>query len=64
MLGNSETCSVEPLHSDCYWKAEKYASPGILQIPAEFIQAVSKTLYSEFHKYINYIWSMEELPQQ
>jgi hypothetical protein len=63
MLGNTEMCTAELLHSDCYWKAEKYVSPGTHQITAEFIQAVSKTLHSEIHMYINYIWSREELSQ-
>jgi hypothetical protein len=42
----------------------KNKSPGSDQIPAELIQAESKTLQSEIHKLINSIWNKEELPDQ
>jgi hypothetical protein len=38
--------------------------PGTDHIPAEIIQAGSKTLRSEIYKLINYIWNKEKLPQQ
>jgi hypothetical protein len=40
-------------------KLKKYKSPGIDQIPAEFIQTGSTTIGSEIHKIINYIWKKE-----
>jgi hypothetical protein len=33
-------------------------------LPAEFFQAVGKTLRSEIHKLFHSIWNKEELPQQ
>jgi hypothetical protein len=44
-------------------KLERYKSPDIDQIPVGLIQAGGKTLISEIHKLINYIWN-EELPQR
>jgi sorting nexin-29 len=41
-----------------------YRSPGIVQIPAELIQAGRNTLRSDIHKFINCIWNKEELPEQ
>jgi hypothetical protein len=38
--------------------------PGIVQIPAEVIQAGSETLRSDIHKHINSISNKEELPDQ
>ena len=38
-------------------------SPGIEQIPAEFIKAGGKAIRSEFHKLINSNWNKEELPE-
>jgi hypothetical protein len=43
-------------------KLKKYKSPGSDQIPAELIQSGGETLQSEIHKFINSIWSKEELP--
>jgi hypothetical protein len=43
-------------------KLKRYKSPGSDQIPAEPIQAGGETLWSEIHKFINFIWSKEELP--
>jgi hypothetical protein len=34
------------------------------QILAELIQVGAKILCSEIHKFINYIWKVEELPHQ
>jgi hypothetical protein len=41
-----------------------YKSPGSDQIPAELIQAGGETLQFEIHRFINCIWSKEELPDQ
>jgi hypothetical protein len=45
-------------------KLKKYKAPCKGQIPAELIQVRSKTLQSEIHRLINYVWSKEELPDQ
>jgi hypothetical protein len=45
-------------------KLTRYNSLGSDQIPAEFIQAGCKILWSEIHKFINFIWNNEELPDQ
>jgi hypothetical protein len=41
-------------------KSENYKSPGSNHIPTEYIQAGGKTLQSEIHKLINYIWNKQE----
>jgi hypothetical protein len=43
---------------------KKYKSPGSDQILAELIQAGGEMLLSEIHKFINYVWNNEELPDQ
>jgi hypothetical protein len=45
-------------------KFSRYKAPGVDRIPAELIQTGSKTLRSEIHKLINYIWNMKKLPQE
>jgi hypothetical protein len=45
-------------------KLEGYKSPGSNQIPAKLIQAGGETLQSEIHKLVNFIWNMEQLPDQ
>jgi hypothetical protein len=45
-------------------KLKRYKSPGINQIPAEFIKAGGSKICSEIHKHINSIWNKEELPEQ
>jgi hypothetical protein len=42
-------------------KLKRYKSPGIGQIPAEFIKAAGSKICSEIHKLINSIWNKEEL---
>jgi hypothetical protein len=39
-----------------------YKSPGSKQIPAELIRAEGEILLPEIHKFTNYIWRKEELP--
>jgi hypothetical protein len=39
-------------------------SPGIDQIPAEFIQAGSNALRSKIHKLVYSMWNREELPEK
>jgi hypothetical protein len=38
-------------------KMERYKSPGVDQMPAEFIQAGGETLSLEIHKLIKLIWN-------
>jgi hypothetical protein len=45
-------------------KLKSYKSPGVVQIPAESIQAGRKTLRSEIQKLIKFIWNKEELSHQ
>jgi hypothetical protein len=48
---------------NCYWKAERYKSPGIDEIPADLIQVESNVLRSELQKLTNSIGNKEELAQ-
>ena len=41
-------------------KLKRHKSPGVDQIPAEWIEAIR----SEIHKLINSIWNKEELPEE
>jgi len=43
-------------------KLKRHKSPGIDQIPAEFITSGSRTIHSEIHKFMNSIWNKGELP--
>jgi hypothetical protein len=43
-------------------KLKKYRFPGRTQILAEVIKAGGEILLSAIHKFINSIWSKEELP--
>jgi len=43
-------------------KLKRHKSPGIDQIPAEFITSGSGKIHSEIYKLINSIWNKEELP--
>jgi hypothetical protein len=45
-------------------KLKKHKSSGSDQIPIELIQAGGETLLSTIHKFVNYIWNKEELPDQ
>ena len=45
-------------------KIKSHKSPGIDQIPAEFIKARSRTIPYEFLKLIISIWDKEELPEE
>jgi len=45
-------------------KLETHKSPGIDQIPTEFIKAGGGNIGSEIHKLINSIWNKEELPEE
>jgi hypothetical protein len=45
-------------------KLKRYKSPGTDQIPAEVIQAGSRTMHSEILKLINSLWNKKELPEQ
>jgi hypothetical protein len=43
-------------------KLKRYKSPGVVQVPAELIQAGGETLHSEIHKLIKLIRNKRELP--
>jgi hypothetical protein len=45
-------------------KLKKYKSSGSNQIPAELIQEGGEILPSAIHKFINFVWNKEELPDQ
>ena len=45
-------------------KLKNYKSPGIDQIPAEFIKAGGRTICCEIHKLIISIWNKEEFPDE
>jgi hypothetical protein len=45
-------------------KLKIHKSPGIHQIPGEFIEAGDMMIRSESHKLIIYIWNKEELPEE
>jgi hypothetical protein len=45
-------------------KLKSYKSPGFNQILTEMTQGEGETLCSEIHKFINYNWNKEKLPQQ
>ena len=45
-------------------KLKTHKSPGIDQIPVELIKAGGRTIRSEIHKLINFIWNKKELPEE
>jgi len=45
-------------------KLKSHKSPGIDQIPAEFIKAGGRTICSEIHKLIISIWNKEKLLEE
>ena len=45
-------------------KLKSHKSPGIDQIPAEIIKSVGRTICSEIHKLIHYIWNKEEFLEE
>jgi hypothetical protein len=45
-------------------KLKRHKSPGIDQIPGELIKAGGRTIRSEIHKIINFLWNKEELHEQ
>ena len=46
-------------------KLKRHESPAIDQIPAELIkEGGSRTVRSEIHKLINFIWNKDKLPQE
>jgi hypothetical protein len=48
----------------CIEKLEGYKSPGIDQIPPEFIKAGGSTISCEIHKLIISIWNKEKFPEE
>jgi len=59
--------TAEPLVPEvefCYEKLKSNKSPGIDQIPAEFIKARCKTIRREIHKLIISVLNEEELPEE
>jgi len=45
-------------------KLKRHKSPGIYQIPTDFIKAGGRTICSEIHKLINSVLNKEELPEE
>jgi hypothetical protein len=45
-------------------KLKSHKSPSIDQIPAELIKAGGRTISSEIHKLVIYIWNKEKLPEE
>jgi len=45
-------------------KLKGHKSPGIDQIPAEFIKTGVRTICPEIHKLINSVWNKDELPEE
>ena len=45
-------------------KLKRNKSPGNDKIKVKLIEAGVRTFRSEIHKFINYIWSTEELPEE
>jgi hypothetical protein len=64
MYNKRITKSQSSWSGNCYWKVEKYKSPGSDQIPAELIQAGGEILLLEIHKLINSTCNKEKLPDQ
>jgi len=44
-------------------KLKSHKSLGINQIPAEFFKAMGRTICSEGHKLVIYVWNKEKLPE-
>jgi hypothetical protein len=70
-FGRIELHRAEPLYLfavvlvwNCYWRVEKYKSPGCDRSLAEPIQAISATLVFTICKHTTFIWNKEELPDQ
>jgi len=67
-IHTAEPLVPEPRASELELAIEKlkksHKSPGIDQIPAEFIKAGGKTIRREIHKLITSIWNKEELPEE
>jgi hypothetical protein len=66
-IHTAEPLVPEPSDSEVEMSIEKlkrHKSPGIDQIPSELIKAGGRTICSEIHKLINYIWNKEEMPEQ
>jgi mannosyltransferase OCH1-like enzyme len=45
-------------------KLNSHKSPDTDQIAADFITAGGRTIRSEIHKLINFMWNKEEFPEQ
>jgi hypothetical protein len=45
-------------------KLKVHKQPGIDQIPAELIKTGVRTIRYEIHKLTNFIWNIEELPEE
>jgi hypothetical protein len=45
-------------------KLKRHKSPGTDQIPVKLIKAGGRTIRWEIHKFINSVWSKEELPKE
>ena len=45
-------------------KLKRHKSPGIDQIPAEYIKSGGRTIHSEVHKLNNLMWNKKESPEE
>lgn len=67
----TEVCTDEPLMpktiaftvENVIKKFKRYKSSCSYQISMEMMQARGRTLLPDIHKYINFVWNKEELPQ-
>jgi hypothetical protein len=46
------------------YKLKSHKSPGIDQIPPEFITVGGRTIRYEIHKVVNSVWNKEESPEE
>jgi hypothetical protein len=66
-IHSAEPLVPEPSASEVEMAIEKQkrrTSPGVDQMPAEFIKAESRTICLEIHKLTNSVWNKEELPEE
>jgi len=45
-------------------KLKGHKSPGTDQIPAKMIKVGGRTIHSEIHKLITFVWNKEKLPEE
>jgi hypothetical protein len=45
-------------------KLKRHKNPGTDKIPAEMFQAGGRSIRSEIHRFINFIWNKKELSEE